>query len=168
MGHPRQVGFPRRDERKLRVALQHTYALVWVRSTKKSRFARLGQVLGFARATSDGVFCAVIWDVAVSVHTQTSRPSPLRKRFSGWLSEGRLAHAASGQPVSLSRKLTRCSALSMSTRSGPCLPTTVLWTLVGSECTYAEQTPQRAPAGEIARVTRWTAGGFYIGASARV
>ena len=44
LGLPRQVGFPRRDERKLTVALQHTYALVWVRSTKKSRFARLGQV----------------------------------------------------------------------------------------------------------------------------
>lgn len=73
-GLPRQVGFPRRDERKLTVALQHTYALVWVRSTKKSRFARLGQVLGFARATSDGVFCAVIWDVAVSVHTQHNSP----------------------------------------------------------------------------------------------
>jgi hypothetical protein len=76
LGSPRQVGFPRRDERKLTVALQHTYALVWVRSTQKSRFARLGQVLGFARATSDGIFCAVIWDVAVSVHTSPSPPSP--------------------------------------------------------------------------------------------
>jgi len=32
------------------------------------------QVLGFARATSDGVFCAVIWDVAVSVQTQHNSP----------------------------------------------------------------------------------------------
>jgi hypothetical protein len=59
------VGFPRRDLTKLAVALKHTFALVWVRSTRQSRFAKLGQVLGFDRATSDGVFCAVIWDVAV-------------------------------------------------------------------------------------------------------
>lgn len=61
-----QVGFPRRDPERLKVALENTYKLMWVRSIKQSRFARLGQLLGFARATSDGVFSATIWDVAVS------------------------------------------------------------------------------------------------------
>eukprot|EP00877_Chromochloris_zofingiensis_P006775 jgi/Chrzof1/2350/Cz11g11270.t1 len=61
-----KVGFPRRDPERLKVALENTYKLMWVRSIKQSRFARLGQLLGFARATSDGVFSATIWDVAVS------------------------------------------------------------------------------------------------------
>jgi len=60
-----QVGFPRREEAKLAVALQNTYAMVWIRTTRKSRSAKIGQLLGFARATSDGVFNATIWDVAV-------------------------------------------------------------------------------------------------------
>jgi len=32
----------------------------------QSRLAKLGQLVGFARATSDGVLSATIWDVAVA------------------------------------------------------------------------------------------------------
>lgn len=46
-----QVGFPRRDPERLKVALENTHRLVWVRAAKQSRVARLGQLLGFARAT---------------------------------------------------------------------------------------------------------------------
>eukprot|EP00878_Enallax_costatus_P017098 GHUV01017953.1.p2 GENE.GHUV01017953.1~~GHUV01017953.1.p2 ORF type:complete len:137 (+),score=23.00 GHUV01017953.1:1019-1429(+) len=67
-----QVGFPRRDPDRLRVALDNTHRLIWVRSLKQSRVARLGQLLGFARATSDGVLNATIWDVAVSPAWQRS------------------------------------------------------------------------------------------------
>mmetsp|Transcript_24413 Transcript_24413/g.53326 ORF Transcript_24413/g.53326 Transcript_24413/m.53326 type:complete len:257 (+) Transcript_24413:48-818(+) len=61
-----KVGFPRRDPEKLKIALENTHALIWVRSTKQSRLARMGQLVGFARATSDGVLSATIWDVAVN------------------------------------------------------------------------------------------------------
>uniref|UniRef100_A0A383W9I4 N-acetyltransferase domain-containing protein n=1 Tax=Tetradesmus obliquus TaxID=3088 RepID=A0A383W9I4_TETOB len=67
-----KVGFPRRDPDRLRVALDNTHRLIWIRSLKQSRVARLGQLLGFARATSDGVFSATIWDVAVSPAWQRS------------------------------------------------------------------------------------------------
>lgn len=67
-----QVGFPRRDPDKLRLALENTYALVWVRATKPSRLARQGQLIGFARATSDGALSATIWDVAVNPAWQVS------------------------------------------------------------------------------------------------
>ncbi|GBF91909.1 acetyltransferase [Raphidocelis subcapitata] len=67
-----KVGFPRRDPDLLEVALANTHRLVWVRATKQSRVARLGQLLGFARATSDGVFNAVVWDVAVAPAWQRS------------------------------------------------------------------------------------------------
>lgn len=67
-----RVGFPRRDSEKLKVALENTYAIVWVRSTKQSRLARLGQMVAFARATSDGVLSATIWDVAVMPAWQRS------------------------------------------------------------------------------------------------
>jgi ribosomal protein S18 acetylase RimI-like enzyme len=60
-----RVGFPRRDPERLALALEHTAALVWVRATRQSRVAKLGQLLGFARATSDGALAATIWDVAV-------------------------------------------------------------------------------------------------------
>lgn len=60
-----RVGFPQRDPVKLQMALQNTYATVWVRAARKSRVAKLGQLLGFARATSDGALSATIWDVAV-------------------------------------------------------------------------------------------------------
>ncbi|OIW04688.1 hypothetical protein TanjilG_00124 [Lupinus angustifolius] len=53
------VGFPRRDTEKIKVALEHTESLIWVeyRKTKKP--------VAFARATGDGVFNAIIWDVVV-------------------------------------------------------------------------------------------------------
>jgi len=60
-----RVGFPRRDPARLQLALEHTHALVWVRATRQSRVAKLGQLLGFARATSDAALSATIWDVAV-------------------------------------------------------------------------------------------------------
>ncbi|XP_061340746.1 GCN5-related N-acetyltransferase 1, chloroplastic [Gastrolobium bilobum] len=54
------VGFPRRDPEKIRVALEHTESLLWVEQRKTPR-----QPVAFARATGDGVFNAIIWDVVV-------------------------------------------------------------------------------------------------------
>ncbi|KAF6157457.1 hypothetical protein GIB67_004395 [Kingdonia uniflora] len=53
------VGFPKRDPEKIKIALEHTDALLWIeyRKTKKP--------VAFARATGDGVFNAIIWDVVV-------------------------------------------------------------------------------------------------------
>lgn len=68
LSHPSpflQVGFPSRDPEKLVRALHYTHQLVWIRCAKKTRLARFGQLLGFARATSDGAISATIWDVAV-------------------------------------------------------------------------------------------------------
>lgn len=59
------VKFPLRDEAKLRIALERTHTTLWIRSTKQSRWAQKGQILGFARATSDSNLTATIWDVAV-------------------------------------------------------------------------------------------------------
>ncbi|CAI9761828.1 unnamed protein product [Fraxinus pennsylvanica] len=53
------VGFPRRDTGKIRLALEHTDALLWVEYEKTKR------PVAFARATGDGVFNAIIWDVVV-------------------------------------------------------------------------------------------------------
>ncbi|KAL2484732.1 Acyl-CoA N-acyltransferases (NAT) superfamily protein [Abeliophyllum distichum] len=53
------VGFPRRDTGKIRVALENTDALLWVEYEKTKR------LVAFARATGDGVFNAIIWDVIV-------------------------------------------------------------------------------------------------------
>lgn len=53
------VGFPRRDPDKIRTALEHTDALLWVEYEKTRR------PVAFARATGDGVFNAIIWDVVV-------------------------------------------------------------------------------------------------------
>ncbi|KAJ8426799.1 hypothetical protein Cgig2_007854 [Carnegiea gigantea] len=53
------VGFPRRDPDKIRVALDHTDSLLWVEYVKTQR------PVAFARATGDGVFNAIIWDVVV-------------------------------------------------------------------------------------------------------
>ncbi|XP_047314167.1 serotonin N-acetyltransferase 2, chloroplastic-like [Impatiens glandulifera] len=53
------VGFPKRDPEKVRIALQNTDALIWVQSVKNQR------PVAFARATGDGVFNAIIWDVVV-------------------------------------------------------------------------------------------------------
>ncbi|GAB4813780.1 hypothetical protein N2152v2_000826 [Parachlorella kessleri] len=60
-----RVGFPQRDPLKLQMALHNTYSTIWVRAARKSRLAKQGQLLGFARATSDGALSATIWDVAV-------------------------------------------------------------------------------------------------------
>lgn len=48
------------------MALSNTYRIIWVRATKKTRMARQGQMVAFARATSDGVLSATIWDVSVN------------------------------------------------------------------------------------------------------
>ncbi|KAG9440155.1 hypothetical protein H6P81_020320 [Aristolochia fimbriata] len=53
------VGFPRRDPEKVRVALEHTPSLLWIEHRKTQR------PVAFARATGDGVFNAIIWDVVV-------------------------------------------------------------------------------------------------------
>ncbi|PON74610.1 FkbH domain containing protein [Parasponia andersonii] len=53
------VGFPKRDPDKIRVALDNTDALLWIEYEKTRR------PVAFARATGDGVFNAIIWDVVV-------------------------------------------------------------------------------------------------------
>ncbi|XP_042475767.1 serotonin N-acetyltransferase 2, chloroplastic-like [Macadamia integrifolia] len=53
------VGFPRRDPEKIRVALENTDTLLWMEYSKTQR------PVAFARATGDGVFNAIIWDVVV-------------------------------------------------------------------------------------------------------
>ncbi|KAK1433124.1 hypothetical protein QVD17_10030 [Tagetes erecta] len=53
------VGFPKRDTDKIKVALEHTDSLVWVEYETTKR------PVAFARATGDGVFNAIIWDVVV-------------------------------------------------------------------------------------------------------
>ncbi|GAB4840198.1 hypothetical protein Ancab_020963 [Ancistrocladus abbreviatus] len=53
------VGFPRRDPQKIRVALENTHSLLWIEYVKTQR------PVAFARATGDGVFNAIIWDVVV-------------------------------------------------------------------------------------------------------
>lgn len=53
------VGFPRRDPGRIRTALEHTDALLWV------EHRRSAAPVAFARATGDGVFNAIIWDVVV-------------------------------------------------------------------------------------------------------
>lgn len=65
-----RVGFPRRDPGKLALALGNTHTTIWVRAARKSRLAKEGQLLGFARATSDGSLSATIWDVAVAPQWQ--------------------------------------------------------------------------------------------------
>ena len=59
------MGSPLRQPEKLVKALHHTHRILWIRSTKKTRLSKQGQLLGFARATSDGALTATIWDVAV-------------------------------------------------------------------------------------------------------
>ncbi|XP_041010426.1 serotonin N-acetyltransferase 2, chloroplastic [Juglans microcarpa x Juglans regia] len=53
------VGFPKRDPQKIRLALENTDSLLWVEYKKTQR------PVAFARATGDGVFNAIIWDVVV-------------------------------------------------------------------------------------------------------
>ncbi|CAK9225783.1 unnamed protein product [Sphagnum troendelagicum] len=53
------VGFPRREKGKLLRALEHTVSLLWIHEKKS------GSIIGFARATGDSIFNAIIWDVVV-------------------------------------------------------------------------------------------------------
>ncbi|KAK8508008.1 hypothetical protein V6N13_055472 [Hibiscus sabdariffa] len=53
------VGFPRRDPEKIKLALEHTQSMLWVQHKKSQK------PVAFARATGDGVFNAIIWDVVV-------------------------------------------------------------------------------------------------------
>ena len=53
------VGFPKRDPQKIKVALENTDSLLWIEYLKTQR------PVAFARATGDGVFNAIIWDVVV-------------------------------------------------------------------------------------------------------
>ncbi|KAL5553571.1 hypothetical protein UlMin_040972 [Ulmus minor] len=53
------VGFPKRDPDRIRVALENTDALLWIEYRKSQK------PVAFARATGDGVFNAIIWDVVV-------------------------------------------------------------------------------------------------------
>ncbi|GAV89078.1 Acetyltransf_7 domain-containing protein [Cephalotus follicularis] len=53
------VGFPKREPERIRLALEHTESLLWVHDKRSSR------PVAFARATGDGVFNAIIWDVVV-------------------------------------------------------------------------------------------------------
>uniref|UniRef100_A0A803QAC8 N-acetyltransferase domain-containing protein n=1 Tax=Cannabis sativa TaxID=3483 RepID=A0A803QAC8_CANSA len=53
------VGFPKRDTDKIRIALENSDALLWIEYEKTQR------PVAFARATGDGVFNAIIWDVVV-------------------------------------------------------------------------------------------------------
>ena len=64
------VGFTRRPEEKLRKAIEHSHVCVWVTAQRDSRFAKTGEPVAFARATSDGVFTATVWDVAVAPQWQ--------------------------------------------------------------------------------------------------
>lgn len=54
-----RVGFPRRDPAKIRKALDHTPSLLWIEHAKTRK------PVAFARATGDGIFNAIIWDVVV-------------------------------------------------------------------------------------------------------
>ena len=49
------------NREKLVKALHHTHRILWIRSTKKTRLSKQGQLLGCARATSDGALTATIW-----------------------------------------------------------------------------------------------------------
>ncbi|VFQ95312.1 unnamed protein product [Cuscuta campestris] len=58
------VGFPKRDVAKVRLALEHTDAMLWVECERDRR------PVAFARATGDGVFNGIIWDVVVDPRFQ--------------------------------------------------------------------------------------------------
>ena len=61
------VGFSARAHEKLEKAVDNSYASLWVTTTRNSRFAKEGQVVGLSfRRQATGVFHATIWDVAVS------------------------------------------------------------------------------------------------------
>lgn len=58
------VGFPKRDVVKVRLALEHTDEMLWVECERDRR------PVAFARATGDGVFNGIIWDVVVDPRFQ--------------------------------------------------------------------------------------------------
>ncbi|CAM0910654.1 unnamed protein product [Alopecurus aequalis] len=58
-----RVGFPQRQEERLRRALEHS-EVAWLAS------AATGRPVAFARAAGDGVFNAVVWDVVVEPSCQ--------------------------------------------------------------------------------------------------
>ncbi|CAO2169907.1 unnamed protein product [Urochloa humidicola] len=58
-----RVGFPRRQEDRLRRALEHS-RVVWLEAAGDRR------PVAFARAAGDGVFNAVVWDVVVEPSCQ--------------------------------------------------------------------------------------------------
>ena len=64
----------------LQTALENTHAVIWVRCTRGSRWAKLGQLLAFARATSDKALTATIWDVAVRSCPQTTNDLHLTRQ----------------------------------------------------------------------------------------
>lgn len=59
-----RVGFPRRQEERLRRALEHS-RVVWLSSAGEQE-----RPVAFARAAGDGVFNAVVWDVVVEPSCQ--------------------------------------------------------------------------------------------------
>ncbi|KAM3328223.1 serotonin N-acetyltransferase 2, chloroplastic [Capsicum galapagoense] len=59
------VGFPQRDISKIQIALENTDSLIWIEHHKTK-----GSPVAFARATGDGVFNAIIWDVVVDPNFQ--------------------------------------------------------------------------------------------------
>ena len=61
-----RVGFPRRQEERLRRALAHS-RVVWLSAEAE---AEAGRPVAFARAAGDGVFNAVVWDVVVEPSRQ--------------------------------------------------------------------------------------------------
>lgn len=60
-----RVGFPRRQEERLRRALEHS-RVVWLSAAAGEE----GRPVAFARAAGDGVFNAVVWDVVVEPSCQ--------------------------------------------------------------------------------------------------
>nr|WOA02373.1 GCN5-like N-acetyltransferase [Gloiopeltis furcata] len=55
------VGWVRRPLRKVKIAIDHSFVIICLFCKNKER----KQLIGFARATSDTVFNATIWDVVV-------------------------------------------------------------------------------------------------------
>jgi hypothetical protein len=62
-----RVGFPRRQEERLRLALDHS-RVVWLSSSSTSTtMTAAGRPVAFARAAGDVMFNAVVWDVVVGI-----------------------------------------------------------------------------------------------------
>jgi len=84
------VGFPRRASQRLHLALQHTHRIIWIRCIRRTQLGRVGQLVGFARATSDGELTATIWDVAVNPRWQRSGMGTgmIERLLTGLVSDG--------------------------------------------------------------------------------